>query len=113
MPTKKPRVMIVMEEDTYNTFMRFKTLTGKSLSSVLSDVVSEVAPAFSKLCDTFEAASKMDREAKDNLISRMSAYEASLNQTIQEAKQQDWVGQGSVKKDSKPKKQTKQKTRGK
>lgn len=100
MPTKKPRVMIVMEEDTYNTFIRFKTLTGKSLSSVLSEAINELAPAFSKLCDTLESASRMDREAKDSLIARMNEVEASLSHKISDLNQQDWVDQAGGKRRS-------------
>lgn len=100
MPTKKPRVMIVMDEDSYNTFMRFKSLTGKSLSSVLSDVVNEVAPTFQKLCETLEVASKMEQGAKDKLLARMSVLEGSLNQTLQDIQQEDWVGKPSTGKAS-------------
>lgn len=103
MPTKKPRVMIVMEEDSYNTFMRFKSLTGKSLSSVLSDVVNEVAPTFAKLCETLEAASKMPDQAKEKVLARMTALEGSLNQTLQDIQQQDLLGQAAPRKPAKAK----------
>lgn len=100
-PTKKPRIMVVMEEDSYNTFMRYKSLTSKSLSSVLSDVINEVAPTFAKLCDTLEAAAKMDQQAKQKLLSQMTEMQGQLSQSLQDMQQQDWVGGSGNEKASK------------
>lgn len=49
MATKKPRLTITLDEDTYWVMKQFADLQGRSMSSVVNEILTEVSPSVARV----------------------------------------------------------------
>lgn len=87
MPTKKPRLVITVDERTHAVFMRIQKASGKPATTFISEVLSEGLSAFEAMATAMEQAKSKKSEAFETLahaLTESNATAAQLNLAIHE-----------------------------
>lgn len=71
MPTKKPRVMLTLEEPDFAALNRLAALQHRPMAAVMRDFISQCAPIFDQISDALEAAQKMQANAPKDLLEKL------------------------------------------
>ena len=74
MATEKPRITITLPREQYEVIKRLATLQGGSMSRIVADLLGEVTPVLSRVCDSLEIAKRAQEGVRLNL--RKAAQEA-------------------------------------
>lgn len=74
MATDKPRITITLSPEQHFVLKRLATLQGGSMSRIVTDLLGEVTPVLSRVCDTLEVAKRAQEGVRLNL--RRAAQEA-------------------------------------
>jgi hypothetical protein len=74
MATEKPRITITLPLEQYEVIKRLATLQGGSMSRIVADLLGEVTPVLSRVCDSLEIAKRAQEGVRLNL--RKAAQEA-------------------------------------
>jgi uncharacterized protein (DUF1778 family) len=76
MPTTKPRITITLDEDTHELFKAFAAAQGRSMSSVISEMLKEVSPPIARTLSLLLVAKDAPKQVLDDLT---STFEAAAN----------------------------------
>ena len=78
MATTKPRITITLEPEQYEVLNRMATLQGGSMSRIVSELLQEVTPMLSKLCDTLQIATTANAELRTKIMRSCDEAEEDL-----------------------------------
>lgn len=80
MPTTKPRIQVTLSDEAYRIVSRMAELQRSHRSTIIAEVINDLAPVLNDLLDTLEAASRIReenirgvREASLEAVDRMQA----------------------------------------
>ena len=62
MPTRTPRIQVTLSEDAYRIVTRLAELQRSHRSTIIAEVVNDLAPVLGQLMDTLEAAARIRQE---------------------------------------------------
>lgn len=85
MPTKKPRLVITVDEATHALFMRIQKASGKPAVTFISEMLVEGRAAFEAMALAMEQANSKKSEAFETLahaLTESNATAAQLNLAI-------------------------------
>lgn len=68
MPTKKPRLTITLDDHVYLLFKQFSEVQGRSMSSVINEVLSEISPPVARIMSTLIRAQSLPREVVEDMV---------------------------------------------
>jgi hypothetical protein len=92
MATKKPRSMITFEPEDHLILRRLADLQGVSLSSIVGELIHEVAPTLLTIINAIEeakvAASSLTPEAKSRLLAKLENQENEAEKARVELQQE-------------------------
>lgn len=78
MPTKKPRIVVTLDEDVYQALIRYSVISKQSVSSTVSSVLSELEPVFLESARLLESTEKVGFAVKDALAKKDTLVSAIL-----------------------------------
>lgn len=78
MPTTKPRIGVTLPQEHYDVLARLARLQGVSMSSIVADLVAEMAPILGRVCEAVELAARAQVSVRDNIRKAAADAEASL-----------------------------------
>jgi hypothetical protein len=78
MPTDKPRITITMERDTYEAIHSFASVSGESMSSIVTQYLDLVAPSIRRVTRILRAASRAPVEARAGLLKSLERAERTM-----------------------------------
>lgn len=82
MPTNKPRVNVVMEQDVYDVISEFCKLSKRSMSSFLAQSAADSAPIIAKLIPLLRVAEQMNEETRRATAAVMEKLDSDLESSI-------------------------------
>lgn len=62
MSTRTPRIQVTLGEDAYGVVTRLAALQKRPRSTIVSEVINDLAPVLAQLIDTMEAAARVREE---------------------------------------------------
>ena len=65
MPTKKPRMMLTLEPQTYATFKRFSAVSRRPMATVVSELLEASVPEFEKLGVMLQQAREIESRTQE------------------------------------------------
>ena len=71
MPTKKPRITITLEPDTYDLFKQFAAIQKRSMSSVINELLTEVSPPVARVITTLIRAQGLPSEVVKDMVQHL------------------------------------------
>lgn len=74
MATKKPRMMITLEESTNDAIHRLAAIQGRPPASVVREFVEQCAPLFKQISDALEQAMSLEKEGPINALNQLGAF---------------------------------------
>ena len=80
MPTKKPSLHVVVDQDIAELYKRAAKAQNRSVSSLLGELLVEVAPMIETLTETLELAQGLPKETLLKIASEMSEGEEYFKQ---------------------------------
>jgi hypothetical protein len=60
MATKKPRITVTLDQNTYDAFKAFSAAQGRSMGSTINEVLTEVTPAVCRVTSVLLRAQMMN-----------------------------------------------------
>lgn len=92
MATKKPRSMITLEPEDHAILKRLAEIQGVSLSSIVAELIHDVAPTLMTIIAAIEeakaAASSLTPEAKARLLAKLENKENEAEKALVELQQE-------------------------
>lgn len=92
MATRKPRAMITLAPEDHEILKRLAEIQGVSLSSIVADLIHEVAPTLQTIITAIEeakaAASNLTPEAKSRLLAKLENKENEAEKALVELQQE-------------------------
>lgn len=87
MPTKKPSLHIVVDEDIAQLYKRCARLQNRSVSNLIGELLVEIAPTIGTLTETLEMAHGLPKETLLKIASDMAQGEEYFHAMNREASQ--------------------------
>ena len=84
MPTMKPRVQVTLSQEAYDSLCKFAGASGRSMSSIVADMVEQNVQLFAMLGHMHETAGKMNAVASDEWAGRLEALELHAKDALGE-----------------------------
>ena len=78
MPTLNPRITITLEPSVHAILRRLSQLTKESQSAIVSDLLSQSSPAFSKIITVLEAAQAASASMKASTAARLDEAQSTI-----------------------------------
>lgn len=88
MATNKPRLSVTFPENIYKTLSELSRLQGKSMSSIIVDLLETVHPPLLRTVALLQAAHDAPQEVKDGLLGVFEGMEKELNEAAGMAERQ-------------------------
>jgi len=79
---KNPRITITLKPSLYNALIRYSSISGSSISGVISELLEDAEPVLSRLCAVMEAAKSAEGELKSVLKDGLSVTEENLKNQL-------------------------------
>ena len=96
MPSKLPRVTVLLQPKSRAIIDRFAEQTGKSKSKVVNEIFEAAVPELEKLSLLMDKVADMDDQRKNIVMEKLSASHDELLSSLEDFSQTDWV-EGSAK----------------
>lgn len=80
MPTKNPRVMVTLNPKTYAVLKSMAESVGASMSSIISELADEAAPALQNIQKAMQMAKTKPSEAFDQLAHQLAQAQSEAAQ---------------------------------
>lgn len=78
MATKKPRIQVTLEVSQYELVKRLAKLQARSMSQVLSDLFTEIAPVYERVAVVLQAAKRAQASAHEGFRNAAEKAEAEI-----------------------------------
>jgi hypothetical protein len=78
MPTKKPRIQVSLATSEYELVKRLAKLQERSMSQVLSDLFTEIAPVYERVAVVLQAAKRAQASAHEGFRSAAEKAQAEI-----------------------------------
>lgn len=82
MATSKPRVTVTLEPDVYSTMKELAELQGRSLSSLIGELVNMVHPVQLRVLSAVKAAVTTQQEARADLLHQLESAQEEAESKI-------------------------------
>lgn len=83
MATKKKRITISLNDETYNALKRMSIANKEPMSSIVSSYLESITPVFEELADTFEAILNTPKESLELLKKKAEKDSKKLNELLE------------------------------
>jgi hypothetical protein len=88
MATEKPRITITLEPEHYAILQRMAKAQGGSMSRIVTDMVSELAPMLDRVAMSLEAAAKAQQGMKASIRRAAEQAEEDMRPLLETARSQ-------------------------
>lgn len=78
MPAVRPRVSVVLDENVADTLRRVAAVQGRSVSSVVGDLVTEFEPGLRQVAELGEALDRLNGEQRDAVRRSVAAADQDI-----------------------------------
>lgn len=78
MPTTNPRIAVTLSPEHYRVLRRLADLQGRSMSRIVGELISEMAPSLDRVADVVELAAKAQASVRDEIRAAVGDAEASI-----------------------------------
>lgn len=82
MATKKKRITISLNDETYDAIKRMSVANKEPMSRIVSSYLESLTAVFEELADTFEALASAPKETMELLKIKMESDTAKLNDLL-------------------------------
>ena len=83
MPTIKPRITITLSEEVHETLQGLSVLQGRSMSSIVAELLETVHPVHRKVLAALRQASSLDAGLRFELVDLVSKVDTELEQAAE------------------------------
>lgn len=87
-PTRKPRINLVLEPELFGMIRELAELQGRSMASIVMELLEAAAPALTELRDTLHRVSSLNDEGKAAVLKAAQEAAHALEPAAEEAERQ-------------------------
>lgn len=85
MPSSNPRVNLTLNDAQYALLKRMAALQGRSMASIVVELLDTVSPVFERMCDAIEAVAKAPANMRAGLLKSFEEAEQAAFPFLMEA----------------------------
>lgn len=82
MATKKPRIQVTLTNETADTVRRLASLSGKSASGIVGEILEDAAPTLARLCSTIETLRETAESQRSQLKLTLESQQARAEELL-------------------------------
>jgi uncharacterized protein (DUF1778 family) len=85
MGTTKPRITITLDEELHAVLRSISAISGKPMSSFVSELLSEVRPMLDRMAKTFAAIKQVEASERTRFVGALDDAQAAAEPAVREA----------------------------